>query len=42
MKAKSGPQIDLTDARLKMKKSGKIIEFFVLSKAKEIGKCSDN
>jgi len=31
MKAKSGPQIDLTDARLKMKKSGKIIEFFVLS-----------
>ena len=31
MEAKSGPQIDLTDARLKMKKSGKIIEFFVLS-----------
>ena len=31
MKAKSGPQIDLKDARLKMKKSGKIIEFFVLS-----------
>ena len=31
MKAKSGPQISLTDARLKIKKSGKIVEFFVLS-----------
>ncbi len=30
MKAKSGPQIDLKNARLKIIKSGKIIEFFVL------------
>ena len=30
MKAKSGPQIDLKNAKLKIKKLGKIIEFFVL------------